>query len=734
MKDRILSSARTSSSRLGSLLREVVIVGLAIAALASISHAGTTNIVLRLDASKCTSAGTISIWADTSGNGHDAAASGNPEVVLSGMNGLSVVRLDGNDYFTIPDNFTAGSAFVVAKYISTTFNGHDGLLSGDNTGDGNALYFSGSSGNSYLAGETSLNSRYFDGVSGTTGPTALSIDQMSLYSGTDSTPTAWNGYAIGADRPTGLFGGSRAWDGDIAEVIVYDDALSDFDRKGVEVYLDEKWDLGLNLRSSYGAANFNGDLDSLGLGPAELTMALRLDSSEFSSAVTGLETWSDTSGNGHDATRSNPSLRPNVVMDVQNGLPVVRFDGSDDCMTVAHTYTTGSGFIVAKYDADGDDAKFDWYDGLYGSGTDNGGSGMYWTGSNNSGSWEGGGQFSGSRYRDGVLSGAALSAPDTFHLYNGGDTTPNSFTAWSLGRDRAIGGRTWQGDIAEVVIYEEALSDYDRKGVEVYLDEKWGLGLNLRSTYGPGSFNEDPYALGLASPTMVLRLDASILGATSALATWVDRSGNGHAATQGTAANQPSVVSGAQNGLSVVRCDGSGDFMTVAHAYTCGTAFIIAKYTSATFNGWDGLYGSGTDNGSSGQYWSGNNGAATWGNEPGGGFHSAKYFNGALSHTALTSPSAFNLYSGVDTTPNSHTSWSIGRDRGIGGRTWEGDIAEVVVYEEALTDFDRKGVEVYLDEKWGLNLGLRASYGTGNFNDDSEALGFPSGATLFLFR
>lgn len=227
--------------------------------MASTGHAAVT-MSLRLDATQFTSAGPITTWEDSSGNGYDATNVSNPEVVLNAQNSLPVVRFDGNDYFTIADSFTAGSAFVVAKYNSSTFNGFDGLLSGDNTGDGNALYFAGNNGQSYLWGETSLNNRYFDGVSGVTGPTALSIDEMSLYSGTDSTPTSWNGYAIGADRPTGLFGGGRAWEGDIAEVIIYEDTLSDFDRKGVEMYLNDKWGLGI---TPYADGTYNTNLKGL---------------------------------------------------------------------------------------------------------------------------------------------------------------------------------------------------------------------------------------------------------------------------------------------------------------------------------------------------------------------------------------------------------------------------------------------------------------------------------------
>jgi hypothetical protein len=40
--------------------------------------------------------------------------------------------------------------------------------------------------------------------------------------------------------------------------------------------------------------------------------------------------------------------------------------------------------------------------------------------------------------------------------------------------DRSISGRSWDGDIAEVILYSDALSDADRQTIENYLRAKWG--------------------------------------------------------------------------------------------------------------------------------------------------------------------------------------------------------------------------------------------------------------------
>jgi hypothetical protein len=235
-------------------------------------------VVARYDASGL-SAGAINTWADSSGNGYDATNTGDPTVVAGAQNGLAVVNFDGSDYFTIPDTYTIGTAFSVAKYSNTTFNSYDGLFSGNNTGDGGAIYWSGTKDSTALWGETALQDaggkeRYLNGTLSEAGAPG----SFNLYSGVDTDLASWSGYAIGADRPAfgngNGYDAQRAWEGDIAEIILYDTALSDFDRMGVEVYLDEKWGLGQNLSTTYGTGNYNTDLGALGLIPEPGTYAL----------------------------------------------------------------------------------------------------------------------------------------------------------------------------------------------------------------------------------------------------------------------------------------------------------------------------------------------------------------------------------------------------------------------------------------------------------------------------
>jgi hypothetical protein len=65
-------------------------------------------------------------------------------------------------------------------------------------------------------------------------------------------------------------------------------------------------------------------------------MRLWLDATRINQANnTSVATWSDQSGNGYDATQGGSAARPTFIASGLNGLPVVRFDGTDDTLTLS---------------------------------------------------------------------------------------------------------------------------------------------------------------------------------------------------------------------------------------------------------------------------------------------------------------------------------------------------------------------------------------------------------------
>lgn len=114
------------------------------------------------------------------------------------------------------------------------------------------------------------------------------------------------------------------------------------------------------------------------LDPDDSSISANLQAWLKADAITGLSdgdpvgTWSDSSGNGNDATQSTSSFKPTYKTGIYSGstLPTVRFDGTDDLLdwgTFMQSFgnsewtafvvvkQTGSGiqFAVSDYDAVG---------------------------------------------------------------------------------------------------------------------------------------------------------------------------------------------------------------------------------------------------------------------------------------------------------------------------------------------------------------------------------------------
>lgn len=87
------------------------------------------------------------------------------------------------------------------------------------------------------------------------------------------------------------------------------------------------------------------------LNPKHAGASIVLDSRRISGLVDGdpVSTWSDASGNSHDGTNTL-TARPTYKTAIQGGQPVVRFDGSNDYLSVASPFTfAADAFSVLVY-------------------------------------------------------------------------------------------------------------------------------------------------------------------------------------------------------------------------------------------------------------------------------------------------------------------------------------------------------------------------------------------------
>jgi hypothetical protein len=217
--------------------------------------------------------------------------------------------------------------------------------------------------------------------------------------------------------------------------------------------------------------------------------------------ITGLSdgdavgTWSDKSGQENDATQSDASYKPTYKTNIVNSKPVVRFDGGDLLATTSVVSALSSSatiFAVVKNPstASGDDI-------FLGHSTAASTANNYlWIGIRNTTGYAAMDMNGGNT----KVNGDTDLRDDVFHIHTGikgsdntisrygidGGTYGTNSTSFTLSANVTnIGGLTYNsaavsmiaGDIAEVIIYNSALSDGDRGDVETYLSQKYNISI-----------------------------------------------------------------------------------------------------------------------------------------------------------------------------------------------------------------------------------------------------------------
>ncbi len=226
----------------------------------------TANLVLHYDASAITGLSDgdpVNTWVDSSGNGWDATKElfNAPTYETNELNGLPIVRFNAASTQALRGTYTqvgGGNApwtmFAVGRLTGGANQRLVGAIYPDNqnwllgwwNGNENVAYYAGfvSDGGQGIAPTT--NWRIY------TGKGDANIPQGTLYT-TDTTTgatTIWQQNAGGSANPNGgialsgyasLGVPSELSNGEIAEVILYNGAMSDADRHAVETYLYNRW-------------------------------------------------------------------------------------------------------------------------------------------------------------------------------------------------------------------------------------------------------------------------------------------------------------------------------------------------------------------------------------------------------------------------------------------------------------------------------------------------------------
>jgi hypothetical protein len=242
----------------------------------------------------------------------------------------------------------------------------------------------------------------------------------------------------------------------------------------------------------------------------------------------------------------------------------------------------------------------------------------------------------------------------------------------------------------------------------------------------------------------------SLVAADGGVARWEDKSGNARHMTQGTAGSRPTRKTAIQNSLAVLRFDGLNDFMSVPSSTATfkflhdgdATVFSVYKWIepvvapnrrflfSNHFNdeSVDGNYGSAmwmrSDFGSAlpyskVQFVTTNNGSTRTSSYTGDNSYPVETFHclSLVADNANASNASRAVFrksgtvqadtaAGDDAplpTANASYDLHICTQAGPANRYFaQCDIAELIMYDSALSDTDRAAVESYLISKWGI--------------------------------
>jgi hypothetical protein len=461
-------------------------------------------------------------------------------------------------------------------------------------------------------------------------------------------------------------------------------------------------------------------------------LALWLDAADSStisfSSGSNISTWRDKA-TGISCVASNS---PTLVVNSQNGLPVVNFVGTS---TQFFTAVRASGFPSVKT-----------YFMVYSNSLSNvgqtllGGSvftqqGGGTTFQDESGYTSGTPAFqTGGSYRivsslpiataaSPSLNGSVFMNGSQISLISSSGNYVPSGTTIYIG----TGNQPYTGTIAEFILFNTALTTSQRQGVETYLARKWGLTV---PTSTPHPFFRLPSSsVAVFSPTMIsgcaLWLDAadqSTVTGTTSMTSWRDKSSNAYSANSfvNSVAN-PSWVSNIQNGNGVVRYS-TGNGSAISNFVLAQTISIFMVYYPINQTIGFFIEQGPNENTNPGFYLytlSDNNFAINSGTgqvaanfptnvvtsntwqmvgginpDPANSSTMAYYINGVTRASGSTQSG---------TTPVTATLFLNGRN-GTNNVSYNTYIAEVIIFNTALTTSQRQQVEGYLAQKWGISI------------------------------
>jgi hypothetical protein len=460
------------------------------------------------------------------------------------------------------------------------------------------------------------------------------------------------------------------------------------------------------------------------------------DSATVTSSSGSVSDILDKSGNASNLSQTTGASQPNIGAATLNGRSVLTFDGTADFMDFSKTPrnimgnpSAGTLFLVQKVNTDPTTGT---PSGILGTnsvssvvtswGTTATWDHIPWTSGNILIGWGSTARKDAGNPVSNLANWAIIEITTTATEYsvrinnNLFFTTATNTVGWSdsltasfgLSRNTTFGSYYYAGQIAEVIAYDKAITADERALIFNGLSSKWGI--------------SEPFIPSLV-PGLRLWIDpsdsATVTSSGGAVSAITDKSGNGNNLTQTTGANQPFINVNTLNGRSVLTSSGFPQVLdfavtprTIMGNPSAGRMFVVKKL-DADPAGSNAVAGSVVSNvngpGIEHIPFTDGNVYTGWGSST-----RQNCGNPALSFTSwrifevVTSATEFSVL--IDntvffTTATNTVSWpNTANEKLLGSSIYgvDGDVAEVLCYNSALTSDQRTSVYNYLKSKWGL--------------------------------
>ncbi len=691
--------------------------------------------------------GRLAVWADQSGLVNHALQTDpaqQPLVVANQLNGLPVVRFDGvDDLLLLPDVMaaaTAGEIIAVVKYAPVppdTFNNLWSFGIGNGTGYVNTDSYEdfGTNEGNFHPGWPFATQYHAKDVSFNAGTLTERVNGAVFWQRTGAT---------GAFASNPSLGGGL--NGDIAEILIYDRELTPAERSAVSAYLSAKYG-----STDTTAPTAPADLNATAVTSNSITLTWTAAIDDV--AVTAYDIYKDGTYAGSSGTTSfnllglTPSTAYSLTVKARDAvgnlstasapLSVTTLDDtlSPSAPTGLTATVVAAGSFTLSWTAATDNIAVTSY-AIYQDGT--------LIGSSATTTFNVTGLTAASTYGMTVVAkdaagntsapSAALSVatlPDTQP-----PTAPTALLAAAITRTTATVRWTAATDDVGVTGYDiyngmsfvgsSFTTSFDLSG----LTSATAYSITVKARDAAG--NVSPASSALSLTTVVDGPPAAVTGlrlwlqantlAPGAIGTWLDQSGRGKHATQSDPTKQPLVVANQLNGQPVVHFDGANDFFDLPDfmsGATEGEVFIILKAAQANASGVNkGLWRMGM--GGTGSYYPDNSGSIieefgtditkTVGN-PNVPIDQFELYNVSSATDAWTV-----RFNGIIAMTTSTNSVAFRSDPVLGRSLAEffaGDIAEIVVFDHALSPVERDTIVSYLNARYALFDAITPSVPTG---------------------